>query len=808
MAEILPWATALGDTARYVLYTVIAAMAASAALHILQPRLKKDVSKLARTLFYTGSSGFFFSFAVLIVLFLNHQFQFQYVAKHSKLDHELEYLVAGVWSGQEGSFLLWAVASAIFGVLAIRKTAQYERWFTAVYALFLGALAAILSYESPFLKFPPGPEVADGAGMPPTLMNYWVVIHPPVIFLGFGSLTVLFAFAIAAMLHKDLNEWVKIARSWAIVGLSLLGVGLCMGGFWAYETLGWGGFWMWDPVENTSFVPWVLLAAFIHGIFVQLSRQKWHVLNAVLAGLPFVLFCYGTFLTRSGFLGDTSVHSFAQMDRSALWLLTGIGSAALLGLVGVSIWSARQQPKPEAPLATPEYKLNRESMYGTGVWLMSIFAIFIAIGMSVPFLTGTILNRQQAVVEEKLYHQVLSWPFPFICLLVALTPFVTWRGISARELFGKVINTLAVSVGLVGFALLWLKWAGSEAQVGPFVIAFPGVPIDPEKTLNLFGNVNVNQAFWVLFLSWLCLFAVLANLNRGWFQMKKSKTSFGGHLTHVGLMLTLLGLVFSRGFEQSEDLFIHPTVPAERRTAFGYQVDLVGRTTDYTDRNNKIEFTVSNGQDTFTATPGLYFMMGQDGPVPNKIPYILSRPLYDLYIICHEFTFAGSEPTPLQKGETARFNNILVTYNGYRTEGPGGGMAGTKFIADLTVQTVDGTKSVSPYFGITDVPGQPDQPKAVVNDDIALRLAGIDAATGGANIIADYRTEMFPVQVFYKPLTILVWWGVGIMTLGGFLAAYSRRYRPQKPEGPAGQTQSTPDRVEETDDAPQHLAQV
>ena len=803
MGTPVAWADFLGNAAGIVMYAVILAMVGSAGLHIFKPNL----APIARKLFVGGCIGFFFCFATLITLFFTHQFQFQYIFRHSSLETIPQFLLAAAWSGQEGSFLLWAVTSAIFGVLTVRKSGLYERWFTVVYAAFLGGLAGILSYESPFLKVPDGIVPPDGQGFVPGLMNYWVVIHPPTIFLGFGCLTALFAWAIAAMLHKNLDEWIKMVRPWAIVGLTLLGVGLCMGGFWAYEMLGWGGFWMWDPVENTSFVPWVLLAAFIHGAFVQLAKNKWQHLNIALAAMPFILFCYGTFLTRSGFLGETSVHSFAQMDRTALWIMVGIGGLAFLTLIGTTIWSARQQP-PKPAAAKLETWLNKEFFYGTGMWLLVVLGLFIAIGMSVPFLTGTLLERQQAVVEEKLYHQVVVWPYPLIMLGMAFAPFLTWRGITFKDLFGKLINTLSITIGLVGFALLWLKFAGSEIAVSKWAVLVPGVPADPTQTVNFFGNVNVNTTAWVLILCGITLFALVANLTRAVYQFRKSKTSIGGLLTHVGLVMTMLGLIFSRGFQQTVSLNIHPTVPMEKRVAYGNLIDLVGRTSSYTDRDNKIELKVDDGFKQYSVFPGLYYTPGQGGvPTPTQSPYIKSKLLYDLYFVVGPFTFVGSEPTQLAKGESGRFNNIVIQYNGYRMEGPGAGMAGTKFIADLTITTPDGIVKAEPYIEMTDIPGQLDMPEIAVTDDIAVQLSRIDAATGDGYIIANYRTEMFPIEVYYKPLTILVWWGVGIMFIGGSLAAFSRRYGP-KPKDPGNATEPSESGVEEREDAPEQLTQV
>ncbi|MDK3156340.1 cytochrome c biogenesis protein CcsA [Kamptonema cortianum] len=209
-----------------------------------------DSKGLGGVLLLAATAGNFIAISILATLMLTSQFQFEYVRKHSALDHELHYRLAATWSGQEGSFLLWAVCSSLFVALLYPKVRHYRRWFEVVAAAFLAALAGILAFESPFTLTQAGVDLSDGFGMPPSLMNYWVVIHPPTIFLGFGSLTALFAMSMAAMLHKDHESWVPIIRPLTIVATTLLGLGLCMGGFWAYETLGWGGFWAWDPVET------------------------------------------------------------------------------------------------------------------------------------------------------------------------------------------------------------------------------------------------------------------------------------------------------------------------------------------------------------------------------------------------------------------------------------------------------------------------------------------------------------------------------------------------------------------------------
>ena len=449
------WSMLVGSAGKLLILLAFVLNLGSAVLWTASHR-KPSLSRWAGLGFALGVGAFFVAFVALSSLFMTGQFQYQYVFDHSAIEYEWKYKIAGVWSGQEGSFLLWALGSSLFGLLAAPKTGIDRRWFTVVFALFLAALAGILMYESPFRLTP---EIhgellraENGKGMPPSLLNYWVTIHPPTIFLGFGSLTVLYSWAMAALIRRNLKTWIDGVRPWAILSATLLGLGLCMGGFWAYETLGWGGFWMWDPVENTSFVPWAATAAFIHGVFIQKAKGKWMYGNVFLAAIPFLSFLYGTFLTRSGFLTDTSVHSFAKMDQKALWILIGIGLTAVLTFVGLYVdrLLTERRVAKEAPITEDQTGvLQKELMYATSAWLLTATALITAIGMSVPFIQS-LKNQPSKVVEEHLYHQVLAWPFPFIMLGMAITPFLTWRPARFSDLANKLLNALAVSIGIIG----------------------------------------------------------------------------------------------------------------------------------------------------------------------------------------------------------------------------------------------------------------------------------------------------------------------------------------------------------------------
>ncbi len=726
-----------------------------------------------------ASAAFGLAFFSLITLFVTSQFQFTYIQKHSALDHEMQYKVAGTWSGQEGSFLLWAVGSALFVGLAVGKSGNYKRWFAGVSSLFLAALAGILSFESPFALNAVGTDIHDGFGLPPSLLNYWVVIHPPTIFMGFGCLTALFAWAMAAMLHRDLETWIDQVRPWALVGLSLTGVGLCMGGFWAYETLGWGGFWAWDPVENTSFVPWLILAVFIHGIIVQKTRKKWQLNNIVYCALPFLAFVYGTFLTRSGFLGDTSVHSFANMDRSALWILVALGIASIGAFLAVYIPTAKwwKSQASEAPKVDGFW--TKDTFYGYASWLLISLAVIAAFGMSVP-LIQSLKGEKPRVVEESLYNTVVAFPFIPIVFIMAIAPFLTWRKVGIKNFTKYLINLLSATIAVTGFTLLWLKWGGQEVNIGSFVVLFPGIPADPKKITNFFINHAVYTTPWILALYALCVFAVFANLTRGVQLFRQNKLSSASMITHIGVILTLMGLIFSRGLEQKVDkIVIHESKTLH---AFGYDIELEGRTSGFGDRNNKIKLKFKKEGDEFTASPGLYFVPGQDGkPQEFNWPYIHSKFLFDTYVVVRAFTFTeegapdfgGSVPTSVLPGQTADFNGYLFTYQGMETEGSPGAF-GAKFITTVTVHSPEGETTIKPYVKLLG-PGELERPVVDAGNGLGIYVDSINAADKSATFVIKYMTPAYPLEIYYKPLTILVWWGVGIMTFGGTLAAFYRR---------------------------------
>jgi len=226
---------------------------------------------LARAGFHTAVTAVFLASAALLILILKHQFQFEYVWAYSSRDLPFGLLASTFYAGQEGSFLLWTLMIAVIGIVLLSYTQKRdnEREVMGAYAAIMAFLLLLILVKTPFALHEGGGTPADGRGLNPLLQNFWMQIHPPILFLGFAGMAPPFALALAALIRRRYQEWVTAALPWLVGGSLLLGLGIALGGFWAYETLGWGGWWGWDPVENSSLIPWLVSVAAIHTMLPQ-----------------------------------------------------------------------------------------------------------------------------------------------------------------------------------------------------------------------------------------------------------------------------------------------------------------------------------------------------------------------------------------------------------------------------------------------------------------------------------------------------------------------------------------------------------
>src|SRR5436305_10749865 len=269
--------------------------------------------------------------------------------------------------------MIWLFWGTMLGLLVRRTTGRSEPAVMGIYTLTLLGLLLILVRENPFLMLRHTP--VDGQGLNPLLQDNWMVIPPPIMFIGYAASAIPFAFAMAALWRRKYDGWAARAFPWALGGFLVLGTAILMGGYWAYKTLGWGGYWGWDPVENASYIPWLFGTVLIHGLYLERTKGRFRRANYVFTFLTYISVLYGTFLTRSGVLADFSVHSFVDLGISG-WL---IGLMAFFMLGGLYLLVTRLKDVPTEKVEDP--MLSRGSFMMLATITLSVCALVVAVGM-------------------------------------------------------------------------------------------------------------------------------------------------------------------------------------------------------------------------------------------------------------------------------------------------------------------------------------------------------------------------------------------------------------------------------------------
>ena len=383
----------------------------------------------------------------IVNAFVTDQFQYWYVANYSNRDLDVFFKLSGLWAGQRGSLVFWAVLLAFFSAVCVflnrRRNREFMPYVVGILQGILAFFLVVLLFAgvNPFeqLGFTP----ADGAGLNPQLQNYWMTIHPPVLYLGFTAFSIPFAFAMAALLTgRTDSRWIVLTRRWTLLSWFFLANGIIFGMRWAYEELGWGGYWFWDPVENASLLPWLTATAFLHSIMIQENRGMLKVWNMSLVVLTFLLTIFATFLTRSGLI--ESVHSFAQSTGLALIFLAFMGSIFIASVVLI----VYRLPDLRSENQIQSF-LSRESAF--------LFNNLILLGAAFAILWGTIFpllseafTGEQISVGPPFFNRV---NIPIGLVLLALTgigPVIAWRRATKRNLKRNFAIPVAAGVGTVG----------------------------------------------------------------------------------------------------------------------------------------------------------------------------------------------------------------------------------------------------------------------------------------------------------------------------------------------------------------------
>jgi cytochrome c-type biogenesis protein CcmF len=515
--------------------TLYAAFAALRAIRQNDSRWEQS----ARNGAYAATGLLALALFALLAAFLNDQFQIRYVAQHSNRTLPLYLKVSSVWAGQEGSLLLWSFLQALFAALVAIRPSEQTRplvpWATVFLSLVTAFFTAVtLFLSSPFAQLATAP--LDGQGLNPLLRHPGMIFHPPTLYLGYVGLAVPFAFALAALITRRIKDWPAAVRRWTLAAWLFLGLGILLGMRWAYDVLGWGGYWGWDPVENAGLLPWLTATALLHSGVMQEQHGGFRWWNLLLAVFSFVLVLFGTFTTRSGLI--QSVHAFARSDLGLYFLaaigLVLIGSLALM----VNRRSILTDPRPVEAL------LSRDGMFFLTLILFLTLAGSVLIGSVLPTITEALADQQFEAGPEW-FDRVTGPQFAALVLAIGICPLLGRAADSLRRLqkrgppllLGAVLVTaIAVLAGftqpvsLVGFAVIGLAGATTLTEYGRDTL-----------TRSRRREENFLQALWHLF--------------------GRNRRKYGGYLVHTGAIMMALGVVGTRMYPLETEKVLSPGEP-------------------------------------------------------------------------------------------------------------------------------------------------------------------------------------------------------------------------------------------------------
>ena len=763
--------------------------------------------KMGRIAFGIQAFSIIAIFVTLYLIIYNHYFEYKYAHQHSKRSLDMQYLLSCFWEGQEGSFMLWTFWQSMLGLVLMRRARQWESPVMAVLSLsqvFLASfLLGIYFFDvrigtSPFVlmrnEFPDAPifrdpnylfkYLTDGNGLNILLQNYWMVIHPPVLFLGFASAIVPFAYVVAALWKKDHVSWVKPALPWALFNGAVLGLGIMMGAAWAYESLTFGGYWAWDPVENASMVPWMLMVAGIHTLLVY--KHTGHSLKAtyLFLALSYLLVLYSTFLTRTGVLGDTSVHSFTGEGESLYWhLLLMILTFILVPL----LLFVRERRK--VPVIHKEESMNsREFWMFVGSLLMFVSAGYIIILTSLPFI-NKLAGTQWAIGKdvEYVYNRVMILVAVVIGILTAITQYFKYKDTSRKYFWNHLLRPTVAALLL----------SAAISFFGGFDYYKYGVGFLAAIHLSLWAGV----------------YAVVANAAYLWKVLKGNLKVAGASITHLGFGMMLVGILISsskkelvsvnstgisvRGLKdvkgKEEDPAENVTLIHGVPTPMGKYVVTYEGDSAVTKNDRvyfRIRFTTADStrpRESFHIYPNAFLVKGDEGMNLSSNPgarHYLNRDIF-VYITswlnpeAQKKDTASFRNTWVKKGDTVFYSkgyvvvNDVITAN--RNDNKDLPVVDSAWLSDLRIVSQDGRSYMAqPAYFVKD--GQPSVKWDTVHtQNLVLNLNAVDGGriqlgVKESNAVMRYIT----LKAYAFPYINLLWLGT-VITVAGFLISMYRR---------------------------------
>jgi cytochrome c-type biogenesis protein CcmF len=764
----------------------------------------KQWKKLARIFFITEALSVFFIFGIIFYIVSNHLFEYKYAWQHSSKALEPKYLLAAIWEGQEGSFLLWSIWHCVLGLIIISREKEWEAPVMTVVSLVQFVLATMVAGitvfgskigSNPFVLLRnevPGeifsrPEylsmVRDGNDLNPLLQNYWMVIHPPVLFLGFASTLIPFAFAVSSLWTKRFADWAKDALPWALFSGGVLSLGIMMGAAWAYESLTFGGYWAWDPVENASLVPWMVLVSGIHCLLIY--RHTGHSLRATyfFLILSFLLVLYSTYLTRSGDLQDTSVHAFTGEGITRRHL-----QAFVLVFVLPALYLFFRNYKKIPHIVKEEETSSREFWMFIGSLVLFLSAASIIIMTSIPVFNklAALFTGKDKLIKAMAFGEESAFAYNRIQVFVAVV-------IGLLTAFGMYLKYKTTGKEFLK-RLIWPSVAA--LIIAALILAFGGIDYREH-------GIGYLIAIWMAITA--AIYAIIANASYIWLGVKGNIKRSGGSVAHVGFGLLLAGILIS---SSKKEILSYNTsgIPVffgnESKEAPGENLTLIkGMRTDmgkYWVTYEKdsahpkkplwfyyVQFDAKNGKEKFTLTPNAFVnYKGNEGLMANPD----SRHYWDHDV----FTYITSLPDPEKNQDTASFRpqsvsvgDTLFYSKGYAVlesltsrdniPQPGFDPGDSASVASLKVYAKTGSEYTLQSLLINKGGNYLTAPDTLTAENLVVQLqkvSGNIAELGikESNTIMQYLT----LKAYKFPFINLVWLGTLIMVTGFFIAMFRR----------------------------------
>ena len=768
-------------------------------MYFLNYRGYQNTLNYARIAYHAMAILVIVAAALLWHAILSHSYEYKYVYDYSSNNLPLGHLLSTFWGGQEGSFMLWLLLSTIIGLILQSYSSKRGDLEPRVMAVFILALTFLLVMVSPMFKNPfayiwtepvfvtakninpafislpflqnfiysdaqskqqfikmntdlysalttsgisVNQFIIDGKGLNPQLLNFWMQIHPPILFTGFSMSTVPFAFAMAAIMKNDYKDWVKQSFPWVLAGAGILGLGIMLGGYWAYEMLGWGGYWAWDPVENSSLIPWLIGVASVHTLLVQRKSQskggigKFAKTNLILCMLTYILVLYATFLTRSGVLGDASVHSFVDPGMLVyLFLVIFIGAFFVLGFGSLIYrWKDLSDKMREE-----EGLLSRELALFTAAIVLSASALIVFVGTSAPLISHA--------VETTFYNEMQLPIVIIIGILNGLSLLIKWKHSKGEELLKKSIFSISASV------------------IFTVVVAIFG------------GVTNLMVILMLLATS----FAFFVNLEIAVKIIRGNMKMLGAYVAHIGIAIFILGVIGSSIYSKEMDMDL---VKGQAKEAFGYKMTFEGW--QAIDNGTKYAFNIHMDKDgkEFHISPVMYIAEYNNSLM--REPAIKVGMTKDLYIspVGYDEGNSAGQSVSLSVGQETNIDGVSIKYESFDqpdlAKMTSGGQI--KMGAKLVIKKDDKSYPVEPLIegsmgNFKYVPAE------VKEANLNIQIKKVDPNTQKADFVVSkivedkdqaQPKEVLSIQASVKPFISLVWIGILIVVLGFFVSVARR----------------------------------